>query len=269
VLIPLNAVGLYTWRAQVDVLNRVPDTITTDDTAVGDMVQVAGPELSAASVVGPTAAGTGDRPTVSVNVENPGSGNAGAFRVRVELVSSAGTVVSTGVAGAAGVTRGATVTVPVQVFIPLNAVGLYTWRAQIDILNQVPDTVTTDDGAVGDTVQVAGPELAPALVVGPSTASPGSRPVVSVTVENPGSGNADGFRVRVELVSSTGTVLSAGIVDAGGVTRATSLVVPVAVFVPLDAAGPYTLRAQVDILDQVPDTITADDTRDGNVVVVQ
>lgn len=145
----------------------------------------------------PAAPDAGDNVTFRANVQNRGSGDAGAFRVAFEVDD-----VSLGNASVGGLAAGATVTVASPAWRA--APGNHNARAVADSGGEVAESDEGNNERSASLTVAAGPEPLPDLVVrdvswSPAQPSAGSVVRLNATVANEGSAAARDFVVRFLL----------------------------------------------------------------------
>lgn len=221
VLIPANnPTGTCYFGVVVDYDNNVIESNEANNARSSAPFTVYyGPDLTVLSVIGPTAAGTGQMLTLTNILANVGVGAAGNWRYRIYLSTNSTITTNSAILTTQGVyndfppqtsmTNFDTVTVP-----PSTAPGVYFFGVIIDFDNIVAESNELNNVRASGAVNISiGPDLAVPSVTGPSTAGTAQTLTLTNILANIGTGTAGSWRYRIylstnSLITTNATVLT-------------------------------------------------------------
>ena len=260
-----TATGLYYILAQADALGTNAETYETNN--VGALQVRIGPDLTIASITGPTAVGSGASMTFSDTTKDTGGGSAGPSTTRYYFSANTTLDASDTMLGSRSVpalATGGVSTGPTTVTLPAGVVpGTYYLLAQADADGAVTETYETNN--VGYLTVKVGPDLVESALTLPKTASAGSSFSVTDAAKNQGGGGAAASMARFYL--STNATFDASDIPLGGrgvgalaangtESATTTLMMPAGT-----AVGTWYIIAVADADAAVVETLETNNTR--------
>ena len=208
----LLALGSYLWVAQVDANAGIAESDETNNTRVGNAVQLVSPPSDLIITSGPTGVSEinlNAGATVAVDIQNQGSGpTLNAFNVAVYLSADAvfdTTDVSVGSNTLSDpLAVGASRSLQISVVIPQSqALGTFQWLVVVDDTGTESESSETNNTAVGNTVEVV-EKLADLIISVPPSGPNGvfrqGTYTVTTQIRNQGTGkNTSDFDVVIYL----------------------------------------------------------------------
>jgi RHS repeat-associated protein len=277
VKLPLGSSGPFYLGAIADDLDSVAEGDETNNAAVGNAIDVAGPDLAVTSVSGPASAGAGATVGVATSVSASAAGGAArSFRVGIYL--SADPVIAPddkllGTRSVSGLAAGATSDATTSVKLPAGIRGRYYLGAIADSTGLVAESDESNNALAGNAIDVAGPDLAVTAVSGPEQAGAGSSVQVSTAVTALASGGAVASSSRAGIylsadptITTADTLLgyrSVGSLAAGATSSATTTV-----RIPLGLRGAFYLGAIADCADAIAEGDESNNALAGNAIQV-
>jgi subtilase family serine protease len=270
--------GTYYIGAIADVWGYAAESDETNNTLAGNQIAITGPDLTMASVSGPTAAKTGDTITVKSAVQaSADGGGATGFYVGIYLstdnvVDGSDTMITYRYVGslAPGGTNADDLVSALPSSIPS---GTYFIGAIADMWGHVAESNEANNAVVGGQITITAPDLTTTSVSGPASAVPGETITVSSTVATSAEGGgASYFYVGIYLSTDNvidGSDMFLGYRGVNGLAPGSSSAENTSVGIPGGiASGTYYIGALADVWNYVTESDETNNGRTGNEITI-